>query len=251
MTFGGVEVPREDFAGTVTIPARYNGPPRSSNGGYACGRAAALLGDATAQVSLRRPPPLDTPLQVKKDADTVELSDADQTVVEARAVERLDLEVPGFVSNVAAERASRAYPWYTGHPFPTCFVCGPERSPDDGLRIFAGAVQGREELFACVWTPASDLADEAGFVRPEIVWAALDCPSAVAAAWLAGEQAAPAVLARLTAQLEEPIRVEQAHLVLSWPLGHDGRKREAGSAVLTLDRGVCARARALWIELRG
>lgn len=249
MTSGRQEIRSEDLSGTVTIPPRYNGPPHSSNGGYACGRAAALLGDVPAEVSLRRPPPLGTPLSVEGGVDTVALRDADQVVVEARAVQTLDLDLPGSVSKAAAERARLAYPWYTGHAFPTCFVCGPERPPGDGLRIFTGRVEGQAKLFASVWTPTADLSDEAGFVRPEIVWAALDCPSAVPAAELAGEQPATAVLARLTAQLERPVPAGEPHVVLSWPLGREGRKREAASAILAGEGEVCARARALWIEL--
>jgi hypothetical protein len=235
----------------VTIPARFNGPPASSNGGYACGVCAALLGTAVAEVSLRQPPPLERPLRVETGSGEVELCDADRVVVEAHGLEELDLEVPEPLSVAAAEQASRAYPWYDDHPFPTCFVCGPERTAGDGLRIFAGAVEGRDELFACEWTPAPDLADEGGQTRPEIVWAALDCPSAVAAAPPAAEPAGPAVLARLTASLEAPVRADEPHVVLSWPLGRSGRKREAGSALLGPDGGVRARARALWVELRG
>jgi hypothetical protein len=250
MSSDGVAAATEALGRPVVIPARYNGPPTSANGGYACGKAAALLKADAVEVTLRRPPPLDTPLRVEIGADTVELCDGDLTVVDARPVETLDLDVPESVSSMAAEQASRAYPWHAGHPFPTCFVCGPERSARDGLRIFAGAVEDRENLFACLWTPASALANQAGYVLPEIVWAALDCPSAVAAATLASQQAGPAVLGRLTAHLQEPVRAEQPHLVLSWRLRLDGRKREAGSAILTLEGDARARAHALWIELR-
>lgn len=245
-----VETPRSAVAGSITIPARFNGPPESANGGYACGRAAALLEATAAEANLRLPPPLDAPLLVKTDDGAVELRDRDKVVLDAHRTEGCDHEVPESVSLAAAERSSESYPWYTGHPFPTCFVCGPERSPGDGLRIFAGAVDGREALFAGSWTPAYDLVDEAGNVRPEIVWAALDCPSAVAAAGLSDDPGAPAVLARLTASLEAPLRAGEPHIVLSWPLGADGRKREAGSAILDLDGIVRARARALWIQLR-
>ena len=44
---------------SVTIPARFNGPLDSGNGGYSAGALAALL-DGAAEVSLRRPVPLDT-----------------------------------------------------------------------------------------------------------------------------------------------------------------------------------------------
>ena len=44
-----------------TIDPRFNGPPGSGNGGYTCGLVAGLLG-GPAEVTLRLPPPLGTPL---------------------------------------------------------------------------------------------------------------------------------------------------------------------------------------------
>ena len=52
----------------VTIPARFNGPPGSANGGYACGLVAAAIGPA-ATVRLLSPPPLDVPLERRREAD--------------------------------------------------------------------------------------------------------------------------------------------------------------------------------------
>ena len=50
----------------LTIPSRFNGPAGVGNGGYVCGRIAAYV-DGPATVTLRRPPPLDTPLEVERD----------------------------------------------------------------------------------------------------------------------------------------------------------------------------------------
>ena len=47
------------LVGTLVIDDRYNGPPASANGGYACGRIAAFV-DGPARVTLRKPPPLHT-----------------------------------------------------------------------------------------------------------------------------------------------------------------------------------------------
>jgi hypothetical protein len=49
---------------TVTVPARFNGPPANGNGGYSCGVLSASLGGPAA-VSLRRPVPLDRPLEIR------------------------------------------------------------------------------------------------------------------------------------------------------------------------------------------
>ena len=70
---------------TLTIPARFNGPPGSANGGYTCGRVAQLVGAEEVEVSLRKPPPLDQPLEVVRDGERVELRDGDTLVAEGRA----------------------------------------------------------------------------------------------------------------------------------------------------------------------
>ena len=50
----------------ITIAKRFCGPPRSGNGGYVCGSLAAFV-EGTAEVTLRRPPPLDRPLFVERE----------------------------------------------------------------------------------------------------------------------------------------------------------------------------------------
>ena len=48
----------------------------------------------------------------------------------------------------------------------------------------------------------------------------------------------------------EMIVAERPHVIVSWRLDVDGRKRHSASAVLTEKGVVVARARALWIDLR-
>lgn len=53
----------------LVIDARFNGPVGSGNGGYTAGLVASRLAAPpghTAQVTLRVPPPLDTPLRVTR-----------------------------------------------------------------------------------------------------------------------------------------------------------------------------------------
>jgi hypothetical protein len=45
----------------MIIPARFNGPPGSGNGGYS---ARIFAGGAQCEVTLRMPPPLDTSLSM-------------------------------------------------------------------------------------------------------------------------------------------------------------------------------------------
>jgi hypothetical protein len=232
---------------TLTIPARFNGPPGSANGGYTCGLVAGLVGAEEVSVSLRLPPPVDKPLSVVRDGDQVELRDGDARVAEGGPAELL-LDVPDPISPEEAAAASAAGRdhWCAHHPFPTCFACGPERDPGDGLRLFPGEL--RDGMFATAWTPEETLDDGTGHVRPECVWAALDCPTSAPVANFA--TGPPMVLARLTARLGCSVEVGERHAILSWPLSADGRKHAGACALFdSAGRLLCA-SQALWIEVR-
>ncbi len=220
----------------IVIPRRFNGPPASANGGYACGVVAALLG-GRAEVTLRCPPPLDAPLSVTREGERVDVRDADgKLVAEAEPLE-LELDLPDPVSLADAERASRRYAGFLAHAYATCIVCGPARA--DGLRIFAGP-GGRDGLVASPWLPT-------GQVGEEIAWAALDCPSG----WAVDEFSREGVLlGRLAARIVAPVQAGRPHVVVGWPIGREGRKRYAGSAILAPDGRACAYARSTWLVPR-
>jgi hypothetical protein len=232
----------------LTIPARFNGPPSSANGGYTCGRVAELVGAEEVAVSLRLPPPLERPLEVVRDGDRVELHDVDGALVAEGAPETLGLDVPDPVSPDEAAAASKAghERWTARHPFRTCVVCGPDRSPHEGMRIFPG--QLRDGLFAAPWTPGDSVGNGNGEVRPECVWAALDCPTSAPVANFG--DGPPVVLARLTARLAASVKIGEPHAIVSWPLAVEGRKRYAGSALFDSEGRLLCASRALWIELR-
>ena len=116
---------------TLTIGARFNGPDGSANGGYTCGRIAALLG-GSAEVTLRSPPPLERALAVERDGDRLEVLDGETLVAEA-VPGSVELDVPDPPSWAEAERAAARYPGFAEHAFPRCFVCGPDRDAGDGL----------------------------------------------------------------------------------------------------------------------
>jgi hypothetical protein len=78
---------------TITIGRRCRGPEQSANGGYASCRIAAFVDAPAVEVTLRLPPPLETPLRVERGAAVRVLRD-DDLVAEACAAE-LDLELPG------------------------------------------------------------------------------------------------------------------------------------------------------------
>jgi hypothetical protein len=225
----------------LLIDPRFCGPSESANGGYTCGLVANALGQP-AEVTLRRPPPLGRPLRLEKREDWAVLLDGDQLVAEGRLAP-VDLEAPDPVSYEDAELAARSYAGFERHAFPACFVCGPEREPGDGLRIFAGPVRGRE-LVAAPWVPDDSLAGADGLVRPEFVWAALDCPGVFA---LGFPSLGETVLGRLTAELHAPVRAGERYVVSGWALGRDGRKLYAGTALTDAAGELCGLARATWI----
>ncbi|MGO9139831.1 MAG: hypothetical protein ACLP70_00020 [Streptosporangiaceae bacterium] len=221
---------------SLVIPSRFCGPPDSGNGGYVCGRIAAYL-NGPATVTLRRPPPLATPLAVERnDQDSVRVLHGGTLVAEGTSVpDRLAVEHPGPVSLPEALAAGRRSPLRARpelHPFPTCFVCGPAREPGDGLRIMVGRVAGRD-LSADVWYPGEELAGSDGCVRPEFLWAALDCAGGIGALGDAASDGQPIVLGRLSARQIAPVRTRDPYVVVGWRLAGDGRKMTAGSALLT------------------
>ncbi len=227
----------------VIIDTRFCGPSDSANGGYVCGVLAEILG-GTAEVTLRRPPPIDPPLTAREVPEGgVGLFDGAGLVARGLAAAPPEIRPPAAVSQEEAIAAAERYPGFTGHPFPTCFVCGPERD-EDGLRIFPGSVSGRD-LVAAPWQPDPTLADEDGLVRPRFQWAALDCSGAFAS----GFPTISMVLGRLTATLLEPVRPGQDCVVLGWSEGSEGRKHFAGTALLDGDGALLALARATWISL--
>ena len=184
----------------LRVPARFRGPPGVANGGVASGSLAALLGGA-AEVTLRRPVPLDRPLPVRGDHDgTLVVEDGGVLLAEARP------------ATAAAELL---------------------------------AVPGNAAV-----TPGETVAGVGGRVRPEVVWAALDCPNGIAAADAADVPAATAVvLGRMAATVGGLPRPGDRCRVVAWPLTGHGRKLGAGSALLGPDGEVLAAGRTVWITV--
>ncbi|MEH6567933.1 MAG: hypothetical protein V7709_02580 [Halioglobus sp.] len=228
----------------LTISSRFNGPPGSGNGGYSCGVLAAFV-DGPCRVRLHAPPPLGKPLTVvEEDGGAVAMFDGETRVGSALPT-TLDLEVPQAPSLAQAEHASQGFLCYENHAYPSCFVCGPQRDQNDGLCIFPGPVRDWS-LLACPWQPSEDTLDEAGNVRPEIVWSALDCPGFFAAV---GETLVPTLLGELSAQLRAPVPGQAPLVVFSWPLGKEGRKLYGGVAIATVAGEVLACSHTTWIVL--
>jgi len=214
--------------------------------------AGHLNGPVT--VTLHRPPPLDTPMTVDFDGGAVRVHDGDVLIAEAVAAAAPDLPVPDVVSAAEARAAQGRSPYFEAPVFPTCFVCGIDREAGDGLRVFPGPVPGRG-VWAAPWTPDASVAD-GGFaaggqmIRPEIAWAVLDCPGGITVGEAAdlGDETGM-LLGRMTATVTALPAVGDECQVLAWPVGRDGRKLTAGSALIGPGGRVLAVARSVWLTV--
>lgn len=218
----------------MQVPARFNGPPGSGNGGWSAGAFARAAGPrgGVAEVTLCVPPPLETDLVY---ADGAVHAPDGTRVATVATVAGAGEPVPPVTFDEATV-ASRAYPGFVGHPFPTCYVCGPERA--DGLRLFPGRLpDGRT---AAPWTVPDD-------VTTETVWAALDCPGG----WAALHTGRTFVLGRIAARVDALPSPGTACVVVGHADAMEGRKAFVSSTVYAPGGTPLATARATWIAVVG
>ena len=153
------------------------------------------------------------------------------------------MEVPEPPSFEEAVEASRRFPGYEAHSFPTCFVCGPGRPNNDGMDIFPGRIAERD-LVASPWTPDPSMPNHDNRIDDKIVWAALDCTSYFP------HYGSVAVLGRLHSKLLCEPRIGERYVAIGWKIGSKGRKLWSGSAVFDEDGKACAMGSATWIALK-
>jgi hypothetical protein len=215
----------------IVIDRRFRGPDDSGNGGYSAGLFARAHGGDVVEVTLRLPPPLDTPLELHGE----QIVARGAVVADVREA-GLGISAPDPVAIGDAIAAAKPD---LDSPFPHCFVCGHARG-DDGLHIHAGPVPGRP-VFAAPWTPSGDS------IGPEFVWAALDCPGAYATG-VPGRGVV--VLGRLAARIDRVPEAGEQCVVVARHNGSDGRKHGAVTALFTAAGELLGLARAVWIEPR-
>lgn len=238
-------------AGIVNIARRFRGPPNSANGGYACGRLAAFI-DGCAEVTLHRPPPLEKNLVVAVEADNqVALYDGSDLIATARPAELAVTQERSPAFDDATAASSRTFD-EAMHKLPMCFVCGPDRAPGDGLRIFCGPLAADDTdwqgTVSAPWVPEPYTAGDNHTVRPEFVWAALDCPTAYAAGSPAGFPTI--LLGRQTVRILRLPKVGEACVVTAQLAGHEGRKYLATASLFGADGMAIAACKATWIEVQ-
>lgn len=248
--------------GVVTeliVPHRFRGPPTSGNGGWTAGALAALdRADCpdnrvdtwpAIEVSLRQPPPLDTPMLVSTEDGVVTATFGGSVIAAARRADATPLEVD-VVTAEEARAAESAYPGLRFHPFPTCFACGTEREEGDGLRIFPGPVD--DDRVAATWTPHPSLAEDFHTYVDEVpraslatAWSALDCIGG----WAGDLTERLMVLGRMTARVETLPVIGEEHVVVGAARGRDGRKTFTAATLYDADARVVATAEHVWIAV--
>ena len=102
-------------------------------------------------------------------------------------------------------------------------------------------------MTAAVFIPDATVPNRDGVVAPDMVWAALDCPSYTPPLW---DWHRPSLLARLAVERLDCVEVGEPVIATGWHLASEGRKHHTASALLSPDGDVLARASALWITLR-
>ncbi|SCE94853.1 hypothetical protein GA0070607_3555 [Micromonospora coriariae] len=213
----------------MRIESRYNGPSGSGNGGWSAGVfAASAGGPGPVEVTLRRPPPLETALTM---VDGEVRDPAGELVAEVRPVGTVDAVVPPVDRDTAIDASTR-YPGLVEHPFPDCYVCGPHRA--DGLRIFPGRLpDGR--------TAAPFRAPEQ--VSDATVWAALDCPGG----WTVLTPGRPYLLGRIAAVVTALPSPGDECVVTGALIRAEGRKALVHTSLYGPDGALLGAARATWI----
>lgn len=226
------------------IAERFCGPPRSGNGGYTCGRIAKNL-SGTVSVRLKAPPPLGTELRLESSENEAQLFHDAMLIGKAQRAQ-LELQPPTSPTFAKAQAAAQFFSGFKLHHFPGCFVCGTDRQQDDGLRIFPGPMESTS-IISAPWIPSASLADHAGDIKSEFLWSALDCAGAFTLSPL--PEGVTTVLGELTVTILDSLKIGEQCIVIGWPLGSEGRKHLAGTAIYAPENRLVAMGRAVWVEV--
>jgi hypothetical protein len=226
---------------SFTVPRRFCGPPDSGNGGYTCGLVAREMGSVV-ECTLRAPVPMQVPLEFARTDNGGVLRHGEKVIVEATPT-TITVAPPAPISAQAATEAMSQSPALDpAHPFPTCFVCGPQREAHDGLRIFPAR---HGDAYIASWVPDKEFGDADGVLHPEFLWAAMDCPTGFASGF---PTAGKLVTGRMAVQRLKTVRTGAVCVIMAWPLAIEGRKHFS-AACLYQDDELCAVAKATWIKV--
>ena len=218
---------------------RFCGPADSGNGGYTAGRLAALIGDP-AEITLRRPPLLETEMKVERAGPRLLLMHGDDLIAERRR--RLSSwrfrSVPAAMRHAGPVRAIPA--WTTGTRFQVVRVRSAAGSGRDGGLPWAA------DRWACIGCCLVRGADRR---RGSCRRARLRCDGL--SGRLVDQRNRPGCDLRArpdgrTADLPAGRRPRDLARVVDRPRRPQGH---AGSAQFTADGELCAYSKQTWIRL--
>ena len=192
---------------------------------------------------LLSPPPLNTPMFIQKLGAQLSLMHGDTIVAEAEqgTLTSRSLSCPD-PALILSQR--EFFPTHQQHPLPSCFVCGPARSSDDGLNIFP--VPFDDHGVGSLWRPHKSVQDDAGRIPTEILWAALDCPG-----YFAHQKTNTLMLlGSMTACVFSKPQADQMFTVCGWQTQQVGRKYYSTTAIFDENRLLCAQSEQIWITLK-
>ena len=228
----------------IIIAERFCGPPESGNGGYVSGMMAEGMTGAV-EITLRKPVPLNTPLQLTSHDGGIALMQGDALLAEGRSIAALERPDTPAPKRGDVERAM-THPIVGGDEgvsFGHCFVCGADRSEGDALRIICGRLSdGRS---AAIWTPDTSLDDGEGHVKPVYMWSALDCPG-YAVIHAPGKLA---LLGRFSVELYKQANIGEPLMVCGESKSQDGRKFFTETTLYDMNGEVLGFAKAIWISV--
>lgn len=232
----------------ISISERFCGPPKCGNGGYVAGLMAKQIKTATA-VRLLMPCPLETELKLEETEQGWLLSNDTKKIAQALP-RQLVLDIPAPPRLEQAAKASKECYGFIDHPFPECFVCGPNRAEGDGLRIFPGPIQN-SSIVAAPWTTDDSLAEgdesETQAIGSEFIWAALDSTSSFPL--LPAPEQKALVLGELHADILSTVNVNETLVAYAWPIEISGMKHISGVAIANQQGLIVGKAKATWFAV--
>lgn len=240
----------------MILSQRFCGPPKTGNGGFTAGILVEAVGTNAAEIRLLNPTPVETSiiLESQKGQQGAIYDDSKKILATLKSIsveDFPDYKLPIVPDLEDAKKISAFYPGFTTHPFPTCFVCGPKREVNDGMRIFVGPAPeqiGFENLMVGHWLPDETVVSESGVVRDAVIWGALDCPGGFSAVL---DEPQLIVLSKIRGKIIERPKTGENYIVMSWRLQKMSRAFKVMTAIFKSDsKSLMAIAEALWLAPR-
>ncbi|GBF38766.1 hypothetical protein [Leptospira johnsonii] len=240
----------------MILPKRFCGPPKTGNGGFTAGILVEAVESDAAEIRLLNPTPVETSILMESEkGQRGTIYDSSKkilaTLKSIADEEFSEYKLPVVPDLEEAKKISASYPGFTTHPFPTCFVCGPKREVNDGMRIFVGPApqqNGFENLMVGHWLPDETLSSQNGFVRDAVIWGALDCPGGFSAVL---DEPQLIVLSKIRGKIIERPKIGENYTVVSWRLQKMSRAFKVMTGIFKSDsKRLFAIAEALWLAPR-